>query len=673
MGGKNDWQVENRTYLFARIEHAKVLLQNLLSRMENKENILPPNSTDVLPVWAYADSLPALERISRIFNLSPFETMILLLCAGAEVDREVSLLCSKIYKNPDVKFPTFDIAMRAFPNAEWSAILPDSNLRRYHLIEINNHQTTPLLSARIRMPESVLHFLLGFRSVMDNSLSYAVRPVRLTAPIADSHKSHVSTILESYNSSASKSKLPVIHLRGSDAMSNLIIAQRACEELGIGLWVMPGESIPTKTDDQQYLSSILSRECLLSNKAVYLDAMETDNSLKKAITAFAEHSLVPLVFLVTKEPWPQLDKSHIAIEVKRPTKQDQYDIWKYCIEHSQLNEPLKSHYLAEIREIVDRFNMDSVSIESIIGKIFSFHQKAGNEQDSSTHLYSLLQASSYRLTKNKLGDLAEEIIPASTIEDIILPETRKRLIQTISVHFKHRRKVYDEWGFAKKGNRGLGIIALFSGESGTGKTMAAEAIANELKAPLYRIDLSMVSSKFIGETEKNLRQIFDAAEAQESILFFDEADALFGKRSEVKDSHDRYANMQVGYLLQRIESYDGIVILATNFKKSLDPAFMRRIRFIVDFPFPDVESREEIWKKIYPKTVPVDSLDFKFLSRLNITGGSIRNIALNAAFMAAEDGNSVRMDHIKHAAEDEYNKLGRTMSQVETGEWPRQT
>jgi SpoVK/Ycf46/Vps4 family AAA+-type ATPase len=200
--------------------------------------------------------------------------------------------------------------------------------------------------------------------------------------------------------------------------------------------------------------------------------------------------------------------------------------------------------------------------------------------------------------------------------------------------------------------------------------MAAEALANELAMDIYRIDLSMVASKYIGETEKNLKQIFDAAETRECILFFDEADSLFGKRSEVRDSHDRYANMQVGYLLQRIESYDGIAILATNFKKSLDPAFTRRVRFIIDFPFPDEKSREQIWRGIFPPAVPVDSIDLKFLSRLSITGGSIRNIALNAAFLAAGDNAPVRMSHIRAAAEEEYAKLGRVMSTAEIGTWP---
>src|SRR5690606_16595042 len=195
-----------------------------------------------------------------------------------------------------------------------------------------------------------------------------------------------------------------------------------------------------------------------------------------------------------------------------------------------------------------------------------------------------------------------------------------------------RQKVYFDWGFAGKSSRGLGISALFAGESGTGKTMASEVLANELNLDLYRIDLSQVVNKYIGETEKNLKKIFDAAEGSGAILLFDEADALFGKRSEVKDSHDRYSNIEVSYLLQKMEEYRGLAILTTNMKNALDKAFLRRIRFVVQFPFPDSKMRTEIWKRTFPRETPREELDFLKLGALNIPGGNIRNIAINASF-----------------------------------------
>jgi SpoVK/Ycf46/Vps4 family AAA+-type ATPase len=242
-------------------------------------------------------------------------------------------------------------------------------------------------------------------------------------------------------------------------------------------------------------------------------------------------------------------------------------------------------------------------------------------------------------------------------------------LREVSIHVRQRMKIYEEWGFAAKSARGLGISALFSGASGTGKTMAAEVLANELQLDLYRIDLSQVVSKYIGETEKNLRRVFDAAEQGGAILLFDEADALFGKRSEVKDSHDRYANVEISYLLQRMESYRGLAILTTNLKDAIDTAFLRRIRFVVQFPFPDSNQRAEIWRHIFPSQTPTDGLDVDRLARLSVAGGNIRNIALHAAFLAADSGEPVRMNHLLRAARAEYTKLEKPLSEAEIGGW----
>lgn len=250
-----------------------------------------------------------------------------------------------------------------------------------------------------------------------------------------------------------------------------------------------------------------------------------------------------------------------------------------------------------------------------------------------------------------------------------MPEAQRRVLRRIVVHARRRAKVYHQWGFAGKGSRGLGIGALFAGASGVGKTMAAEALAHELRLDLYRVDLSAAVSKYIGETEKNLRRIFDAAEDGGTMLLFDEADALFGKRTEVRESHDRFANIEISYLLQRMESYRGLAILTTNMKSALDPAFLRRIRFVVQFPFPDATQRAEIWRRIFPADTPTEGLDVALLARLNIAGGNIRNIALGAAFLAADEDAPVRMVHLLHAARDEYAKLEKTLTEAEVMGW----
>jgi vesicle-fusing ATPase len=252
---------------------------------------------------------------------------------------------------------------------------------------------------------------------------------------------------------------------------------------------------------------------------------------------------------------------------------------------------------------------------------------------------------------------------------LVLPGEQTTALREIAGNVRRRATVYEQWGFAARSPRGLGISALFAGPSGTGKTLAAEIIANELRLDLYRIDLSQVVSKYIGETEKNLHRVFAAAETAGAVLLFDEADALFGKRSEVRDSHDRYANMEVSYLLQRMESYRGLAILTTNLQQALDPAFRRRLRFVVQFPFPGEAERAAIWARVFPEAAPVDGLDPARLSRLSVAGGNIRNIALAAAFLAADEGGPVTMGRLLRATRAECEKLGRPLTEAEIGGW----
>jgi hypothetical protein len=265
-----------------------------------------------------------------------------------------------------------------------------------------------------------------------------------------------------------------------------------------------------------------------------------------------------------------------------------------------------------------------------------------------------------------LAKLARKIESRYTMDDIILPPDQLTQLEEICNHAQYRHIVYGEWGFDRKLSLGKGLNVLFSGPPGTGKTMAAEVIAHELRLDLYKIDLSQVVSKYIGETEKNLDRIFTAAHTSNAILFFDEADALFGKRSEVKDAHDRYANIEVGYLLQKMEEYDGVAILATNLRQHMDEAFVRRMHCIVEFPFPDEEYRRRIWEVTFPREAPVgDDVDFGVLaSEVRLAGGNIKNIALGAAFYAASDGRVITMPHLLQAARREHQKLGRTWDAV---------
>ncbi len=303
--------------------------------------------------------------------------------------------------------------------------------------------------------------------------------------------------------------------------------------------------------------------------------------------------------------------------------------------------PLAQKLNGQIEVLTTQFDLDVQEIHAAGAELLADASRM-DEEVSGAALWDACRVQS----RPRLDDLAQRIEPAAEWDDLVLPEAQRQILREVAAHVRQRTRVYEAWGFAAKGARGLGISALFAGASGTGKTMAAEVLANELRLDLYRIDLSQVVSKYIGETEKNLRRVFDAAEEGGAILLFDEADALFGKRSEVKDSHDRYANIEVSYLLQRMEAYRGLAILTTNMKGALDTAFMRRIRFVVQFPFPDAAQRAEIWRRVFPPDTPTEGLDTNRLARLNVTGGNIRNIALNAAFLAADAGEPVRMAHL---------------------------
>jgi AAA+ superfamily predicted ATPase len=426
---------------------------------------------------------------------------------------------------------------------------------------------------------------------------------------------------------------------------------------------MSAELLPTKSDEFFPFVNLWSRESALLGAGLYISAEDTDVTAKKNVIRLIENGFTGPLFLGTLDRWPTLNRSlevsKLTLEVSKPSKSEQKQIWNHYLKEYNTNNT--NSLENEVGKIVTHFDLNPSSIESaVLDSILSVRDER-NGIDLMPEIWKYGRIAAGR----KMNELALHIIPKAKEEDLILPEKQKLILHNIMIHTMHKEKVYTEWGFADINSRGLGISALFAGGSGTGKTMAAEVLANKLDLDLFRIDLSMVVNKYIGETEKNLRQVFDAAEDGGAILFFDEADALFGKRSEVRDSHDRYANIEVSYLLQRMENYRGLAILATNMKDALDPAFLRRIRFVVNFPFPDERGREEIWKRVFPRQTPKGDIRFDILAKLHITGGSIHNIAMYASFLAAENNVPVNMEHIKKAIYIEYDKLERPLDVVE--------
>ena len=357
------------------------------------------------------------------------------------------------------------------------------------------------------------------------------------------------------------------------------------------------------------------------------------------------------VFLASREPWEASAFEALLVPCERPTAPEQDAAWRDGL--VGLAEADRDTAAARL---AGQYSLNVSEIRTVA---------AATAPEPAETLADRLWDRCRERVRPRLGSLADRIDPRARWEDLVVSRETEQLLHTMVDQVAARGQVYSHWGFAQRMNRGLGVSALFSGDSGTGKTMAAEVIANALGLALYRIDLSQVVSKYIGETEKNLQRVFDLMEGGGAILFFDEADALFGKRSEVKDSHDRYANIEVNYLLQRMETYTGVAVLATNIQSALDPAFVRRLRFIVPFTFPGPVERKALWEKVFPDATPVDGLDPGRLARLSLTGAGIHNVALQAAFLAASEGGSVTMPLIMRAARTEFRKMDRPLNEAE--------
>lgn len=664
----NNWHEANQRYLMAAVGEVREELQRYKDCSGNaaeKKSVRSGYSVAQGELKQAFESLPApaaLDILAALFSLSPFERNIVLMCAGMELDSTFDSLWDTIQGDLRL-FPTFSLALAALPGAHWSALAPDAPLRYWRLIEVNTNGL--LTKSRLRIDERVLHYLTGVSS-RDERLAGIVKPLFSEGDLVPSHSKLADNLVRAWAQRQGKSALPAVILYGDDDTGKQAIATSICAELEMNIEIISAHDLPAASNEIYDLTRLWEREAALNGSALFFDCSEidtTDTGRLNIITRFCEQIRGALIISSRKRNI-NLKRSTIAFEVKKPTTGEQQALWKSVLgaEADKLN--------GKLGMIVSQFDLSAHAICHASSEVLCYLNTNGLENnDSSNGIGKRLWDECRESTRPRLDDLAQRIEPIATFDDIILPELQKQTLKEVAIHVRQRAKVYEEWGFAAKETRGLGISALFTGVSGTGKTMAAEVLANELSLDLYRIDLSQVVNKYIGETEKNLKKLFDAAEEGSAILLFDEADALFGKRSEVKDSHDRYANVEVSYLLQRMEVYRGLAVLTTNMKNALDNAFLRRIRFVVQFPFPDITHRAEIWRRIFPLDTPTEYLDVEKLARLNVAGGNIRNIALNAAFLAAEESEPVRMMHLSYAARSEYTKLDKTLTGNETKGW----
>jgi hypothetical protein len=607
-------------------------------------------------------SASALDTLCSIFGLSSFERKVLLLCAGVELDSRFAALFARAGKDQP-PLPTFSLALAAFSDAHWSATLPARPLRLWRLVEMLSGDS--LTTSPLRIDETVLHFLTGIES-LDERLRGVVEPVTDPATLTPGEREIAECIAAAFRLASESGPPQVVHLSGSTSLDRRAIAARACSQVGLGLHRVQAAALPRGADLELFLR-LWERQAALTSGALLVefeDSSTLDPGVELAVKRLVDELRCPLL-LSARDRALAIDRPALLLEVPRATAAEQVELWYRALG------PAAATLNGEVESLVAQFSLNASAIYGAVAQVQvdsvdrSLVGSGGDRKLLSEALWQACRTQS----RPRLEGLAQRIEPASTWDDLVLPEKEKEMLAQIALQLRQRARVYGAWGFAARSSRGLGISALFAGPSGTGKTMAGEVLANELNLDLYRIDLSQVISKYIGETEKNLRRVFDAAEDSAAILLFDEADALFGKRSEVKDSHDRYANIEVSYLLQRMEAYRGLAILTTNRREALDTAFLRRIRFVVEFSFPELAERTEIWRRAFPRQTPTEGLRIERLARLSAAGGNIRNIALGAAFLAADAGEPVRMAHLLAAARSEFTKMERPLADAEVSGW----
>ena len=639
-GSGLDWASRNQQWLTAQV----AALRRRLARQLGD----PSADTEPAPIEHDDDFEPALDALTKLFGLSPFEREVVLLAAGVELDSALRRMVREAMASAQ---PTLDFAMQMLDEPHWDALSPLRPLRRWRLISCEGRDAPP--RRPIQIDERVLHYLTGV-AAMDLRLIGLARceptgAIEPNAPLAD-------TITHALGS-LTAALVALGHAR-CEIEPQRDTARAALAGFGAsGLW-LHARDLSHDPRDLAETACLLDREAALSDAVIVLEldrTIEATDAEARAVTLLS-HLVGPAIVLNAPEP-ARLSRLRqrrmLRLQVVDATVATRQAAALHGLPREQA-----TALEAALRPALRQFNVPAAELRLVVTEALA------EVRGVPTLLESVMWQLCRTAVRGGLDALAQRIDSRVAFDNLVAPPVVIAQLRAIASELQHRPRVHGDWGFAAHNGRGLGTAALFAGESGTGKTYAAEAIANAAGLDLYRVDLAGVVSKYIGETEKNLSRLFEVAETSGAILLFDEADALFGKRSEVRDSHDRFANIEIAYLLQRIETYRGLVILTTNMKSALDRAFLRRIRHVVQFPYPDAAAREKLWRMQFPADAPLGEVDFAALARLQLTGGNIRAIALNAAFLAAAAGGRIEQDAINAAVRAEFSKLERPWTGV---------
>ena len=648
--------------------------EDLLGREPGTASLSSPEGIH-LPATDGAGS--QLDSLRQSFSLSGFELDVVCMALAPELDLRYERLYAYLQDDVTRRHPTLDLALNILSAsaeekiAKRAHFMPEAPLLQLGLIQVfpDPHQTQPSqLAHYFKLDPQVVRMLLGQLS-LDERLRPYCQLLRPTILLDDVHVT-----------AATKQTLPFLiknirenracgfYFEGKRGTGKRQVAEALASQTDAALLTVDMGHTAVREADDDELVKLFCREAKLQNAILYLDdfdAIRADTRHKRLPKLLSER-LEGVAVMAGSKPWSSITgewKGAMVVPFPAATFEERHESWQRGLEDASVTVDAQT-----VVAIADRFRLNqnqiADAIETARGQVLwrSAQQQesvSGDLQPTPQDLFTAAR----RQSGQELASLARKIESLQTWNDLVLPDDSMSQLREIVLRLVHRHRVLHQWGFDRKLSSGKGVNALFAGTSGTGKTMAAEVIANELGLELYKVDLAGVVSKYIGETEKNLERIFEAAEQANAILFFDEADALFGKRSEVHDAHDRYANIEVAYLLQRMEQYEGISLLATNLRQNMDEAFVRRLAFIVQFPFPSAESRLRIWKGIWPREISLgDDVNLEQLaSQFKLSGGNIKNIAFAAAFHAAADGGGVSMSHLLRATRREYQKMDKVL------------
>jgi MoxR-like ATPase len=671
-----------------------------------------------------------LAQLATTFGLTRFELDILLICLAPTLDLRYERLYAFLQDDVTRKRPTINLTLDLLTEPgparlkQLAYFADESPLFKYHLLERSSEsgqEPSPLLSQTLRVDEAIVAWLLGrYQPHADLApYAYLLNPQELEA---DSLLA--APVQPDLKRVAYHGLQPILIFYGPDRVSQEAAARLLAMQVGRPLLVVDLAGV-VKTDLAPLPALRLAlRDALLTGALlcllgwdVYLTREDSAHLLPELLAELCNYP--DLVIVAGRARWQAegIDRRRtlLWLEFPIPTYPQRMNLWQHFLGSSS-QKPVVSDQKSEVSNqksvvssqkpvvglqgafgsgqlsvntdnrslIIDNCSLTTdnrslVSLENIAALAGQFTLTTGQIRDAVASAHDIaaqrgealqhqdLFAAARVHSNPRLASLARKITPRYSWSDLILPADQLSILRELVSTVRGRPVVLEQWGVGKKLASSAAVTALFAGDPGTGKTMAAEVIAAELSLDLYKIDLSMLVSKYIGETEKNLERIFSEAESSNAILFFDEADSIFGKRSEVKDAHDRYANIEVSYLLQRMESYDGVTILATNLRSNLDEAFTRRLQFVVDFPFPDQDYRLRIWQTLFPPEVPrAPELDFTLLARrFKLAGGNIRNIIISASYLAASNGGQVSMEHLLHGARRELQKMGRLVNEAD--------